>query len=401
MKNNILSCVSAFTLGLAVFSASAGVIYPAIDADKTTFGASDEDVKVALKGVDTSKGAYVRLSFTGRATKPGRLVGARGLKGEEKLAMSWDAIRRLENPEKQEYCYYIAPGADGVRLSVQSLSELKDFKAELITEAEAKAWSDNLWKEVDAGDVLKQVLADYPIPDDPFAKLPRFKAALKDGKPFKVHFLGDSISQDTYFSLVTAQIRALFPKANLDFSIYYEGATGCSVYAGKYEKAVGAFKPDLLVICGLDNFRGNGFKNDAEAAAALKKVIVEAKKNGIEILYMPPAHSVDSRLLKDEGPLWSAGGTGWDAPWGKPCEKAKFDPGAKDFWTAQCYKPEARNAVLKETDVPCWDIYPQSYDFVARSGRPWGWFNRDCVHNNDRGRTLIAHLLLEYFKRAK
>ena len=63
-------------------------------------------------------------------------------------------------------------------------------------------------------------------------------------------------------------------------------------------------------------------------------------------------------------------------------------------WTDAYYKPLARNAALAEVDIPFWDIYPQCYDFVTQSGRPVGWFNRDGMHNNERGKAVIARIML-------
>ena len=34
----------------------------------------------------------------------------------------------------------------------------------------------------------------------------------------------------------------------------------------------------------------------------------------------------------------------------------------------------------------------------SRSGKPLNWFKRDEVHNDDRGKQLIAQTLAAYFK---
>lgn len=407
----VVKCVAALAAGMFMFGANAGTqLYPASGTQDYGEVSSDINQKVDLPNTVSVAGAYVRCTFEGFATKPCRLQGLKPYSGgaEIKAAGStWDVIYPGTSAAAHEHYFLVYPGADQIQFRIQSYSTVNGFKAELATEAEAKAWSDAVWAEMNVDDpiandgskIFDNVLKDFPIPADPFAKLPKLKAALTNGVPFTIHFLGDSIAQDTYFSLVTAQLRAKFPKADLRFTLYEEDSTGCSVFKDKLSTAI-PYTPDLLIICGLDNFRGTGYTGDDAAAAALKTVIEYAKGLGSEVLYMTPAHSADSRLLQNSNLLYSESGTGWGAPWGDACTPAVFNPANNDFWTSECYHPTARNAALAEEDVPLWDIYPQCYDFVERSGRPWGWFNRDCLHNNERGRALIAHLLMAYFDKA-
>ena len=407
----VVKCVAALAAGMFMFGANAGTqLYPASGTQDYGEVSSDINQKVDLPNTVSVSGAYVRCTFEGFATKPCRLQGLKPYFGGAEcktVGSTWDVIYPGTTAAAHEHYFLVYPGADQIHFKIQSMTTVNGFKAELATEAEAKAWSDAVWAEMNVDDpiandgskILDNVLKDFPIPDDPFAKLPKLKAALTNGAPFTIHFLGDSIAQDTYFSLITAQLRAKFPKADLRFTLYEEGSTGCSVFANKLSTAI-PYTPDLLIICGLDNFRGTGYTDDATAAAALKTVIEYAKGLGSEVLYMTPAHSADSRLLQNSNLLYSENGTGWGAPWGNSCTPAVFNPANNDFWTSECYHPTARNAVLEEEDVPLWDIYPQCYDFVERSGRPWGWFNRDALHNNERGRALIAHLLMTYFDKA-
>ena len=39
-------------------------------------------------------------------------------------------------------------------------------------------------------------------------------------------------------------------------------------------------------------------------------------------------------------------------------------------------------------------------DAIAASRKPHGWFNRDYVHNNDRGKQLIGRVLQRHFQAA-
>jgi hypothetical protein len=40
-------------------------------------------------------------------------------------------------------------------------------------------------------------------------------------------------------------------------------------------------------------------------------------------------------------------------------------------------------------------------DYIASSEMPYGYFNRDYVHNNDRGKQIIGRVLQHYFSMAK
>lgn len=391
MKTSMLMVVSAFTASLG-FCAS---VYPTAAGDRVDFdGQADVTVQAPLATPAPAAGAYVRVKFKAAATQPCRLQGVHSLMGGKECPSNWDLVYPAEAPSAYDRVFFVYPGADRLTLAVQSMMTLKGLSVETATVEDACRYSDAVWAEANKGDILKQVLADYPVPARPFAGLPRLRAALTNGKPLKVHFLGDSISQDMYFSLFQAQIKKMYPKSDLSFTLYIEGSTGCSVYKDKFETAVAAYMPDVLVICGLDNFRGNGYKGPAAAAAALEAVIGRAQAMGCEVLYITPAHSADSRLLKNGDQLWG------QLPWGSACAAAKFDPAAGDFWTKDCYAPVVRNEVLNRMKVACWDLYPQNYDFIERSGRPYGWFNRDALHNNERGRAVIAHLLMAYFEKA-
>jgi len=58
-------------------------------------------------------------------------------------------------------------------------------------------------------------------------------------------------------------------------------------------------------------------------------------------------------------------------------------------------------AAVAKTGVSYWDLTTIPCDFIYESQKPLGWFNRDRVHNNDRGKQLIGQTLAAWFRAAK
>ena len=56
--------------------------------------------------------------------------------------------------------------------------------------------------------------------------------------------------------------------------------------------------------------------------------------------------------------------------------------------------------LAKECDVAFWNLTVPTADAIAASRKPHDWFNRDYVHNNDRGKQLIGRVLQRYFQQA-
>ena len=371
-------------------------LYPKTAEDAVYFdGGTDTEYEFSLDGLDTTEDAYVRVTYSAKASNYVRLQGLFTDKGG-----TYDQVYPSAEFEDYDRVFFVDAGATNASLEFQSMIVATNFVVRPATATEATAYADRVWADVNSGDILKTVLADYPIPTNAaVANLAKFQAALTNGTPFKVHFLGDSITQDTFYSLLPLLIRNEFPQAKLTFTRATKGSTGCWGFYENYDEWVGQYDPDLLVICGLDNFRS---ATEGVCKTGLDSVIAQAQAKGCEVLYVTPGHSFDSRNpAKGElstlspDPYWN---DPFGPPWGEACASGKFVANASDPWTAGCYNPNARDPILAKYGVPCWDIYPQVYDFVTRSGRPWGWFNRDLLHNNERGKAVIARVMMEYFK---
>ena len=394
----VVKHIAMFAVGIMSFGANAGTqLYPT--SGTASYGGSSDftSERFAVSGVDADAGGYARYTYSANATADARLQGFKCYDSSNvEIGGNWDLIYKGVQKD-YDRVIFLNPGTAKITIRWLSSVTATNIKVESANLDDALAYADSVWAEVNDGDVLATVLQDYPLPADPFALLPKTKAALINGteQPFKIHMLGDSITQDSYYSLIQALLKRQFPKSNLKFTLKTSSGRGCWYYSenGLFDSAVKAYVPDLLIICGVDNFRGAA---DNRYVAGLEDVIDKTKAQlpDCEILYITPAHASDSRCAD----LLSCN------EWGTPCASSKFElPPEKsswDIWSKDCYNPIVRNAVLTAKSVPCWDVYPQCYDYQNRSGRPLGWFNRDTLHNNERGKAMIARVMLEYFKAA-
>lgn len=234
------------------------------------------------------------------------------------------------------------------------------------TAEEAARWCDEVYKKLTS---LK-----FSAPPDAMKLLPKTAAALKNGKPWKVVLLGDSIVNDSFNSVFQALVKRDYPGSCLEFIVSVRGSTGCAFYRRpeEFKKYVAACKPDLLMIGGISNFS----EFSADESAALEEVIGMAREQaGCEVLVMSQPLSADWR-------------------------KNKY--GEKD-WRKLLEKPEHRRylnfiparACARKLGVAFWDMTSPCHDYLASAGDRD--FNRDGVHNNDYGKQIIGRVLREYF----
>jgi len=47
--------------------------------------------------------------------------------------------------------------------------------------------------------------------------------------------------------------------------------------------------------------------------------------------------------------------------------------------------------------IAFWNMTVPTADYVAQSCKPHNYFNRDYIHNNDRGKQIIGRCLQRYF----
>jgi len=291
------------------------------------------------------------------------------------------AVYAGETEQAYDQMIYVMGAAARIRLAFQSKTgvQVRDLAVQRVAEAEAAAWCDSLYAK------LPQL--DFVPPADAFAKLPRTAAALKSGAPWRVVMLGDSIQNDSFNSIFQALVKRDFPKSNLDFTISVRGSTGCWHYQepAHFQDYVARHKPDLLLIGGISNRVGG--EDDAANREAIRRVIRQAQALGCEVALLSPPHSVDWR------PADSAA-SGAPLPVATWTEETRDPKGERRLvWTP--YRDIAR-----ECGITFWNLTVPTADAIAASRKPHGWFNRDYVHNNDRGKQLIGRVLQRHFQDA-
>ncbi len=256
-----------------------------------------------------------------------------------------------------QYMQLIFQSKTGVEAANLQISE--------ISPCAAAKWCDQLYATLPS---LK-----YQAPQDRMKLLPKTLKAMKSGKPWRVVMLGDSIINDTFNSNFQALLKRNYPKSDLEFICSVRGSTGCWYYQDpvQFKKYVTDLKPDLLIIGGISQ------RNDI---AAIKKVIVQAKKLNCEIMLMT-------------GPM--------NEDW-RPYDKNKPDaPLKKQSWTHKMIpekrmQPTKLAAVAKEFNIEFLDMKSPWQIYLGASGKPWRWFHRDRVHANDRGKQIIGRILTRY-----
>ncbi len=272
--------------------------------------------------------------------------------------------------ESRDYrqVFVTPPRAAAIQLSFLSQAgvEVSDLAVRQITCKDAAQWCDELYAELPP---LK-----FQPPAGALKLAPKTAEALKSGKPWRVVMLGDSIVNDTYTSVFQALFKREFPGANFDFIISVRGSTGCWFYReeANFLEYVAKYQPDLVMIGGISN------KYQPEDIEAIGKVIEMSRGLGAEVILMSPPYAFDWRADASPGQQWS--------------EQLGID---SNYWSLI---NSGQKALVKKMDVAFFNMTDPCNDYVANSGKPLGYFNRDKVHNNDRGKQIIGRVLVEYFK---
>jgi len=283
-------------------------------------------------------------------------------------------------PTSQEssYCevFYAGEQVDSICLAFVSEKgvSVRDLVIRETSVQEAAEWCDSVYKE------LPEIVFTEKLPSN----LPKTAAALKNGTPWRIVMLGDSIMNDTYNSMFQSLVKRDFPKSNCEFIISVRGNTGCWYYENPeyFKSYVTDLKPNLLIIGGISN------PAEGNWTASIGKVICQAQKLGCEVLLLTPPHSIDWRTPLPQNPTLPQPIMTWN-------EKTR------DFRNKELLAQEPYLKIAAETGVPVWNLTKYCADYLAKSGKPLGYFNRDLIHNNDRGKQLIGRFMQAYFRLLK
>ncbi len=277
-----------------------------------------------------------------------------------------------------EVIFYATENVASVQLAFLSKKGvlIRDVELTRIGDLEAAAWCDCLAAE------LPKI--NFTAPVNSFDKLPKTREALKNGTPWRVVMLGDSIVNDTYNSGFQSLVKRDFPNSNFEFIPSFRGSTGCWYYKDpeQFKSYVTDKKPNLVMIGGISN--GNSrrvpFSKYGDPAKSLVSVIKQCQELGVEVLVMSPPPSYEFRTSPSQKT--------WSENWIEPENEVR------------AYQCDYHRKAIAETGVAYWDLTSGPCNLIANSGKPLNWFKRDGAHNNDRGKQVIGRHLAAYFRAA-
>ena len=206
---------------------------------------------------------------------------------------------------------------------------------------------------------------EYTPPADRWRNLDRTVERLREGGRLKIVMLGDSIVGDTSSSQFDLLLGRKYPKCKIEKVTSVRGSTGCWWYKldNHVEEYVLRHKPDLVMIGGISQH---------EDIDSIRAVIQQVRaKQSPEILLMTPAFG------------------------------ATHDPHIKN-WTfeiksdAADYRARLKR-LAEEEKCGFIDMTGPWWQYIQKSGKTYGWFQRDFVHANDRGFQILGRILEKFF----
>jgi len=195
--------------------------------------------------------------------------------------------------------------------------------------------------------------------------LGRSMKRLENGPSLRIVMLGDSIINDTGSSMFELLLERAYPKCKVKKIRSVRGSTGCWWYKkeNRVKKYVLDHKPDLLMIGGISQH------DDVES---IREVIKQVRaKSNPEIMVMTKVFgSLSDKDAKGFTREIDAGGSGYHA---------------------------RLKRMAQEEKVEFLDMTRPWSQYLRESGKAYGWFRRDPVHANDRGKQILGRILEKYF----
>ena len=316
-------------------------------------------------GKPVDENAWYAFSFESMALEDGYWwVDVFGKDGKALPDMN-SRLYASDDWQRHEIVVSVQPGAVAAQLAFVTTKgvRVRNVSSRRLSAHEAADWCRGFYK------TLPQ--EDLTVEPDAWAKLPKAKALLESGKPITIVMLGDSIVNDTWCGNVSALIKEKFPNAEVLLSV--RGSTGCWFYREErnFDDYVTKYRPDLVLVGGASN-RTSG-DTDRSAADAVIEVVRRCREKGYEVALLSPP------------PNW-------------PFRRAQDDP-YYDGETAGrgLLRRGWQFTAVAEADIAYWDLTTAPCRAMATSRKPLDWFKRDAVHNDDRGKQLIARTLAAYF----
>ena len=355
------------------------------------------------KSVESKEGEMVYVPFEGTfPSKGGRIESPKFKLDKTGDENAWYRLTFQAKGETDGYWWVDMEDADGNRLPdvnsrLYASSEWQGYSVLVPTRPEAVTASiafvatktvavrDVRMKRISSAEAVEMVNRDYAAgpqlkPEATAAdwtKLPNTRVAIKVAKDFRIVFLGDSIMNDTWCGGFNALLAAEYPDTVFRSYLSVRGSTGCWYYhePAHFEECVAKFKPNLVVIGGCSNYLGERM-SPGEAEDWVAETVERCKRLGAEVVICTPPKSREFRA----------------DPSAKP-----FAANEDDQWFRRDYLRRAAD----RTGVQLWDMTTGPCGAVAESGKPLGWFNRDKVHSDNRGKVLNAMMMFRYFNAAQ
>jgi len=211
----------------------------------------------------------------------------------------------------------------------------------------------------------EMIRGEFTPPPTDWANLPRTRRVLTEGGDLHVLGLGDSIVNDTMRSGWVSALRAAYPKAEIQATVYVRGGGGCQHYKeeGRIAKNVVPLQPDLMFIGGIS-------QQDIESIA---EVIRQLRAAMPEVEILLASGTFGTTDPRDPEALAKARHSGTGA-YGESLRKLAA---------------EHRCAYL--------DMTAPWAEYIRSSGVHPHLFYRDAVHANEFGEQILTKILMAFF----
>ncbi len=183
------------------------------------------------------------------------------------------------------------------------------------------------------------------------ARLPHIHRKLREGRPVRIVFLGDSIGNDLSNAPLDVLLARAYPTTQLELRFTGRGSTGYDIFQRSVDSTVIKHKPDLLILLCITN------RLETDLADNVQRIIddTRAALPRTDILLVTPHVDVFS-----------------------PNQM----PGSA--------QREILRAVAEKNGLPMVDLLAAWQDYQQVAQQPQDWLLRDIIHMNARGRLVSA-----------
>ncbi len=255
---------------------------------------------------------------------------------------------------------------DAARTPADALQvdEVSVFRA---AERDVLAWSDRLYRTLPP--------LSWTPPPERWQHLAKTRERLQSGGELRVVLLGDSIANDMGNAQFQLLIQRQYRGAKIVLLRSIRGGTGCPFYRNHVQEMVADKAPDLVIIAGVSH------GCDAEAIRAVIEQTRALTGRPVEFLVMTGA-------ILEPGMNIGYKSRGIDSP--PPEVRLAAVAGERAFYAKL-------TALGEEFGVATLDLRTLWEEYLAGCGQPLGWYQRDFVHANARGKQILGRVMEQFF----